>query len=400
MSPVNSVGDSSTGMSDTDRERSTGEDPGAGSRISRAAPARRLSGVDVARVIAVAGMVMVHFGPNPVPTTTAGRIYDLSHGRASILFALLAGVGVTLLFQRRSAGNPMLGRGRILLRAAILLPIGLWLQSLDHGVLVILHYYALYFVLAALVVSLPDRWIIAGAAWVILIGPLIYMTGESARPEWYSDSPSTIGDPASKIVRDLLLAGSYPLVTWAAPLLVGVWVGRRNLSSLNVKWMLFGGGISLAIGSIIATRLSSWTESARLTQLLTVEPHNQMPLWLTGSIGSALAILGGMLLLSDVLGRAIWPLVAAGQLALSIYVGHLFVLHANSELLRRDDVSAAFVSVGVFMLVTIVLCTLWRLVFSRGPLEAILGAPWWLIENVIARPATSRQRAGAGRRQP
>lgn len=386
-------------LGNTDSDRVTAEDPGGGAPVASGGSRRRISGVDVARVIAVAGMVMVHFGPNPVPDTTAGQLYALSHGRASVLFALLAGVGVAFLFRRRASGHPFLGRGRIMLRGALLLPIGLWLQDLDHGVFVILQYYALYFVFAALVVSVPDRWLIAGAAGVLVFGPLIYLVGESTWPEWYKDDPPTIGDSAGKVTRDLLLSGSYPLVTWAAPLLVGVWVGRRNLTMPRVRWILLGVGTILAVAAAMTGRLANSVENPQLADLLTTEPHSQMPLWMAGSIGSALAILGGTLLLSDLLGRAAWPLVAAGQLALSIYVGHLFVLHAYPELVERGEVSAAFASVGMFMFITIVFCTLWRTLFSRGPLEAILGAPWWLIERLIERAESSRQRSDTSREQ-
>ncbi len=128
---------------------------------------RRLGGVDAARAVAVLGMVMVHFGPTPAPDTALGNLYGVPHGRASVLFVLLAGVGVALL----SAGGPSEKaprrlanvRGRLILRAALLLPLGLWLQGLDHGVLVILQYYAVYFVLAAFVLTFPDRWLLAGA---------------------------------------------------------------------------------------------------------------------------------------------------------------------------------------------------------------------------------------------
>ena len=36
-------------------------------------PRQRLRGVDAARAVAVLGMVMVHFGPNPAPDTALGN---------------------------------------------------------------------------------------------------------------------------------------------------------------------------------------------------------------------------------------------------------------------------------------------------------------------------------------
>jgi peptidoglycan/LPS O-acetylase OafA/YrhL len=69
---------------------------------NRSEASRRLRGVDAARAIAVLGMVMVHFGPSPVPDTALGNLLysGVSHGRASVLFALLAGAGVALLVGR------------------------------------------------------------------------------------------------------------------------------------------------------------------------------------------------------------------------------------------------------------------------------------------------------------
>ena len=366
---------------------------------------RRLRGVDAARAVAVLGMVMVHFGPNPRPETALGNLYGVSHGRASVLFALLAGVGVALLVSGRSRGRPawrasLLSRGRLVLRGALLLPLGLWLQQLDHGAYVILQYYAVYFLFAALVFTLPDRWLLAGGAAVLAGGPLVYLWGATIAPEWYTGDPASFGDPAGKIARDLLLAGKYPLVTWAAPLLIGMWIGSRNLSAAPARWWLLVLGIAVAVAASLAAdglaaasgEPSGEPGQSRFLNLLSAnifsdQPHNQMPLWMLGSVGSACAVLGGMLLLADRLPRATWPLAATGQLALTVYVGHLLLLHAYPDLLKRETVPEAFFTVGAFMLLAGVACTLWRAVLARGPLEAALAAPWWVIERIVRRLA-------------
>ena len=356
-------------------------------------PRQRLRGVDAARAIAVVGMVMVHFGPNPTPDTALGNVYGVSHGRASVLFALLAGVGVALLVGDRLRGWPSLARGRLVLRVTLLLPLGLWLQGLDHGALVILQYYAVYFLFAALVLTLSDRWLLAGGAAVLVGGPLVYLGGQMVVPEWFTADPATLGDPISKIADDLLLTGAYPLVTWAAPLLIGLWIGRRDLASARVRWWLLVLGLAVAVTTAFAADglsaafggLSGEPDESGFAALLTDQPHRQMPLWMLGSIGSACAVLGGMLLLADRLPRATWPLAATGQLALTVYVGHLLLLAALPELLKREAVTEAFLTVGVFVLLTAAVCTLWRAVLPRGPLEAAFSAPWWIIERVVRR---------------
>jgi hypothetical protein len=341
---------------------------------------------------------MVHLAPNQTPDTALGNLYGVSHGRASVLFVLLAGVGVALLVGDRSHGQPTrrppsVVRGRLVLRGALLLPLGLWLQPLDQGPLVILQYYALYFLFAALILTLPDRWLLAGGAAVLIGGPVIYLWGKMLVPEWFTRSgdPASLDDPIGKIADDLLLTGAYPLVTWAAPLLFGLWIGRRDLTSAWVRWGLLILGLTVAVAAALTT---DWlaTVFARALEvpggpgfaaLLTDKPHSQMPLWMLGSIGSACAVLGGMLLLSDRLPRMLWPLAATGQLAFTVYVGHLLLLDAYPELLSSETVPEAFFTVGLFMLLVAVACTLWRAVFPRGPLEAVLAAPWGIIERLV-----------------
>ena len=372
-------------------------------------PRRRLRGVDTARAVAVVGMVMVHFGPFPAPDTALGNLYGLSHGRASVLFALLAGVGVALLAGGRPRGEPLgrpsFVRGRLVLRGALLLPLGLWLQDFEHGALVILQYYGIYFVFVAFVLTLPDRWLLAGGAAVLVAGPLVYLWGQTVMPEWYvRGETASLEDPISKIADDLLLTGAYPLVTWAAPLLIGLWIGRRDLASARVRWWLLVLGLALAVTAAFAADglsaafggLSGEPGESGFAALLTDQPHRQMPLWMLGSIGSACAVLGGMLLLADQLPRATWPLAATGQLALTVYVGHLLLLAALPELLKREAVTEAFLTVGVFVLLTAAVCTLWRAVLPRGPLEAAFAAPWWAIERLVRRLAAT----GRGARGP
>lgn len=372
----------------------------------------RLGGVDAARAVAVLGMVIVHFGPNPVPDTVFGNLYEVPHGRASVLFVLLAGVGVALLAAGRSGDGPRWwatvwqARGRLLFRAALLLPLGLWLQGLDHGVLVILQYYAVYFLLAALVLALPDRWLLVAGAFALLCGPVSYFVGEMAKPGWFDGYPATLGDPLSRISRDLLLSGAYPLAVWSAPLFVGLWVGRRSLSSPAVGWWLLGVGLAVAVpfvseGLTAALGGPTGGTDPGFARLVTDEPHSQMPLWMAGSIGSACAALGGTLLLVEKLPRVSWPLVATGQLALSVYVGHLLLLDSYEELLRHEALPAAATTAGMFMLLAATTCMLWRAALPRGPLEAAFATPWWAIERVAwLLTAHGRERQGRDWRAP
>jgi hypothetical protein len=375
--------------------------------------------VDAARAVAILGMVMVHLGPYPTPDTLSGTLYGISEGRASVLFVLLAGIGAALLAKSRSAvgqnetpGVPLSGyrrvRARLASRALLLLPLGLWLQGLDHRVLVILQYYAVFFVFAALVLALPNRWLLAAASAALLLGPVVYLSGEAALPGLYTVDPATLGDPLRKLLHDLLLTGVYPLVTWSAPLMFGIWLGRRDLGSVTARRWLMAGGAAVALASALASTLAGAAIEGGTAaySLLDAEPHGQTTLWMAGSLGSACAVLGVSLTLATArtprvspLSRLAWLLVATGQMALSVYVGHLLLIHLTGGFLYSDTVPGALLTVGILMSIAAAACVAWRAAFERGPLEKILtvaGAASERLTRGLSKHSTSRTPDTAG----
>ena len=62
---------------------------------------------------------------------------------------------------------------RILVRAALLMPLGLLLTALGTDITVILTYYTLFFLLALPAIRLPVRWLVALAGGLALFGPLV-----------------------------------------------------------------------------------------------------------------------------------------------------------------------------------------------------------------------------------
>jgi hypothetical protein len=341
------------------------------------APRRRIGGIDAARALAVTGMVMVHFGPTGDDAEgVGGALYTLPHGRASILFVVVAGMGVTLLAD--SGGHRPLWL-RIGLRVLLLAPLGLALQLLDHGVLVILQYYAVYFVIAAAATRLGDRALVATAVAALILGPVAYLGAWQAWPDWFGDEIITLEDPIGVIVVGVLLSGAYPALTWTGPLLVGVWLGRRPLRDPAVLGRLLLAGVATAIAAAaVARALVAWVGDPAEPSwwLLAVdEPHSQMPLWLLGATGAAAAAVVASIWLVDRAPRVTWPAVATGQLALTIYVAHLLVLSAWPDLLQRATAGAAALSVARFTAVAVIAATLWRAVLPYGPLELAFRLP-------------------------
>lgn len=121
-------------------------------------PHSRLLGYDVARAIAICGMILINF---PIYLASleseAGHplawVANLHFGRAAALFVTLAGAGVALM--ARGADRAAVRR-TLFLRASFLFVLGNLLilaWRID-----ILHFYAFYLAIAAIVLVALPRW--------------------------------------------------------------------------------------------------------------------------------------------------------------------------------------------------------------------------------------------------
>jgi len=123
---------------------------------------RRLLGVDVARGLALIGMMSVHIFPDLGRDGAVSWAYRISSGRASALFAVLAGLSLVLATRPRGDEPPEPGARRgVMGRAGFIAGVGLFLGMLGSGVAVILVHYAVLFAPTSspLRVVLPRRMI-------------------------------------------------------------------------------------------------------------------------------------------------------------------------------------------------------------------------------------------------
>ncbi len=350
----------------------------AGAPAAAAGSGRRLAGIDLARCLAIIGMVAVHISPSGTGSPLA-YVLAVPRGRSAVLFGLLAGVGVSILASGRSR-SVREARGVLVWRAAVLLPLGLWLQTLDHDVAVILADYAVLFLLAVVVMAWPDRWLLGLATVSATIGSLGYLAGVVRDPQRFARVPAEWGEPLLTNLDRLVLTGPYPLVTWAAPFCVGIWLGRRRLGTVRVqrRMLLVGAGVALAVPALawLLGRFVVPGAAEGWWQLLDDVPHRQMPLWLLSATASAVAVLGASLLLAERAPRLVAPLAAAGQLAFTWYVAHLVILHLAPSVLRTGSNVGTFAAVAVFTVVMALVSPLWLRIAPRGPLEWALQPPW------------------------
>ncbi|NUP74876.1 MAG: DUF1624 domain-containing protein, partial [Sinomonas sp.] len=145
---------------------------------------QRLTGVDLARGAALLAMMSTHLletmAPNAsghIEPTWIGLVFS---GRAAALFAVLAGVALTL-GRVPAASNPV----GLALRAGVIAAVGLSLGLLEVDIAVILVQYAVLFWCALAVLRLGQRALaLLATAW-ILLAPIAAF---EVRP-WLLDSP-------------------------------------------------------------------------------------------------------------------------------------------------------------------------------------------------------------------
>jgi hypothetical protein len=349
-------------------------------------------------------MFAVHLLPATDPDGTPTWAEEIARGRSSAAFALLAGVALSLAhgghLPLRGAAWAGASAG-LLVRCLLIGLLGLLLGGLGSGLAIILVYYALLFTLAAPLLALRTRALALLAVVVAVVVPVLSHVVRADLPLKRGSSPvlADLGQPVV-LLRELALTGYYPVLAWVAYLAAGMAVGRLELGDTRVALRLAVGGIALAVGAHLlaaqltalaaaqralppeATELSSSGTTPPTTAwwLVTAEPHSATPLDLAATIGSALGVLGVMLLLAPRLGQALLPLAFLGSMTLTLYTMHVL---AVADEVGPGDPEQLWV---VHVVVALLIATAWRLTHARGPLEQLVS---WPSRAVAVRIATA-----------
>jgi len=144
---------------------------------------QRIAGVDLARGLAVIGMIAAHvLWIDDFDFADAATWVAVVDGRSSILFATLAGVSIGLVTGgSRPLAPPEMraARQRLAVRAGVLWLIGIVLIATGVPVYVILPAYAILFLLALPLVSLGARALFVLAAALAVVMPFVQVLLDS-----------------------------------------------------------------------------------------------------------------------------------------------------------------------------------------------------------------------------
>ncbi|MHA7239157.1 heparan-alpha-glucosaminide N-acetyltransferase domain-containing protein [Arthrobacter sp. TMS1-12-1] len=373
---------------------------------STSAP-RRLTGIDAARGVALFGMMSTHILPLYLPGTTEATWTALAFsGRASGLFAVVAGIGLALLTGGRSPHRDRTlsaDRTGIAVRAVVIALIGLVLGGVETNIAIILVHYGVLFLLALPFVGLRLRALVAWTAgWLLLAPVAAYLL----RPlvTGAVDPPSVGGNPVFEhfleprtLAADLFLTGYYPVLQWLGFLLVGLVIGRLDLFRLGVQLGLLGAGLIAAVGArllsaellgqgglaaLLATPdgsrypleamldvgLAGVDQSGSWWWLAVSAPHSGTTFDLVHVAGSAAAVVAACLLLTRRFPQALLPLSAPGAMTLTLYSLHICVMSWADKLVPLPD---PLLLLWLQVVAAIALGILFQRLRSRGPLELL-----------------------------
>ncbi|MFA4841074.1 MAG: heparan-alpha-glucosaminide N-acetyltransferase domain-containing protein [Agrococcus sp.] len=364
----------------------------------------RLVGIDLARLVAVAGMMAAH-----TLETNAAPVVALMDGPPSTLFAVLGGVSVMLAARSRlAAGERGAAVRSTLARGLVVLVLGFLIQPFAWAVYVVLAPFGVAIMAASVFLLLP-AWAVAASALVLaaVSGSVVAVVMDRFGVLDGTHSLTTlVADPLGT-AQDVLLTGVYPAITWLTYVLIGMLVARvvvaarahgrerwtlaalaafgavlvalglgaSELGLRLVGGVLFPGDPALARDELLTPAFGGVPSPEPVWQLLAA-PHSGTPADIARTVGIALLVIAVLSLLAAVLParalRAIEPLRAAGSAPLTIYVVHVTLLSALG-LLQTDWLVDGW---GAWLVqVAIALCIGALLASSgaRGPLETVVG---------------------------
>jgi uncharacterized protein len=353
-------------------------------------PNNRIVGYDLARAVALLGMLLVNFsvllGNGTSDPTWLDYLIQIIKGRAAATFVVLAGVGLSLLTKSvylskdRTAINAK--RLTLLKRSFFLLVIGLF-NFIISPISDILHFYALYIAIGACLLTLSNRSLAVLALATITGRPLV-MTGFDVVKNWDFNTVAGTGIwNVSGIIGHFMFNGCFPVIPWMAFVMVGMWIGRRDLSDHYLRKKILLAGIGAVVFSWYVSRvlvpISSYVglNPEGLHPWSEITAGDSIHLFMISAMGTALVVISLSMMLADRFGNARWmkPHIAAGQTTLSLYVAHIIVGTLFLRAIEIHEMDLLFFPIWgtiVFYTSALLFSYYWTKRFRRGPLELVM----------------------------
>ncbi len=351
---------------------------------------KRIIGIDVARALAVIGMIIVNFkvvfGENGLSWVKS--FASLFDGKAAATFVVLAGVGLALMtnsaIKNKDQDKLKIVRRRILKRALFLFIVGISYIAIWPAD--ILHFYGIYMAITILLLISKERTLIATAITLIVAFPIL-MTFWNYETGWDFNTLDYQGFWTLKgFMRNLFFNGFHPVIPWTAFMLFGYWFGKQDLHNDKFikKTFWISSIIFVSIQALSYLTISFLSEGNKeiakeLTEILGTNPMPPLPIYMFNGSAIAFAIISACIIIAKRFenNKIIDALNKTGQLALTFYVAHVIIGMGiidviNPAKMGNYSVEFSVVYALVFSLLCIVFAVIWRKYKTSGPLEWIM----------------------------
>ncbi|MEY2609626.1 MAG: hypothetical protein RLZZ128_275 [Actinomycetota bacterium] len=348
---------------------------------------------DVTRAVALIGVVTMNYhGTMNDVRDPHGFWEHLFHPYTGVLstrfaatFVLMAGIGVALMASNtptQSIPGEAGIRSRLARRGVLLYAAGLALNHAWAGT--ILFYYGAYLCIAAIIVHLASKHLvlIAGAAIVggaALRGWLVSRPSAASPIEWLN--PREV-DSIADLFGRTFTGYTHPILPWIAFFIAGILIGRHldrfERASGRIAVFTATCTVILYIAIDILERFES-PDRAWVGGLLSTEPFDRglgYSLTTLAIAVTAFAVITSIVRSSS-MNAVLDHLRRAGQMTLSLYLGHVvvyYVLFRWWTLVEPHGLHTAIIVSTGYWVVGVGVASLWTLRFGKGPAERVYRA--------------------------
>jgi uncharacterized protein len=354
----------------------------------------RIIGIDIARALAVIGMIIVNFkvvlGDNGLSWVKSfASAFD---GKAAATFVVLAGIGLALMtnsaLRNKDSQKLKTARIRIAKRALFLFIVGLsyiviWPAD-------ILHFYGIYMLVILLLLSSNEKIILISTIALILLYPLLfgfwnYETGWNFDTLDYHSFWTFNG-----FFRNLFFNGFHPVIPWTSFMLFGFWFGKQDLKSDRfIKKAFWVSSIAfiviqvLSYLTILYLSEGSQQTASELSEIIGTNPMPPLPMYMFNGIAISISIISACIIMGKRFStnKVILALNKMGQLALTFYVAHVIfgmgiVEVINPKKMGNYSIEFSVVYALAFSLLCVLFAIYWLKKRKNGPVE-------WIMKKII-----------------
>lgn len=293
----------------------------------------RIVGLDIARSLAIIGMVVLHMA------SLVWHTKVILNGLPAALFAILAGITLMIIARNFTVTTLL----RILARGCIITLIGLALLPLGGEIQVVLVVIGITMMLLCWVP--PLHW-----AWKLILF-----------------AAATVA--ATVKYAPLTLPQVYPLLAYIAYFFAGMLLYEIYIRKQRAvaQW------VSTAIAGIVAAIGFYFRFTTDIPGWLRFTGHTGVVGEIVLSIAVAAVVLHLCLLAGRAASKLVYPFAALGAMSLSIYILHVLTAYYWQSHIALHNTAWACAFIALFL----VIATLWRRLIGKGPAE-------WAVAKAIS----------------